>query len=115
VIFLPKWGIVAGAIGTNLAYAVWVPGHLVILRDQLGLPLRPIVLDFVRAALAAGVACLPLLVFGTDPGLVVLVLGCAVACVVYAVALRLMGGISAADIGRMREIAGRRIAWVAPR
>jgi hypothetical protein len=92
-----------------------VPGHLLILRDRLNLPLRPIVLDFVRAALAAGVACLPLLVLGADPGLVVLVLGCGLACLVYAVALRLMGGLSAADIDRMREIAGRRIAWVNPR
>jgi O-antigen/teichoic acid export membrane protein len=114
-IFLPKWGIVAGAIGTDLAYAVWVPGHLLILRDQLNLPLRPIVLDFVRAALAAGVACLPLLALGTDPSVVVLVLGCAIACLVYAVSLRLMGGLSAADTHRMREIAGRRIAWMAPR
>jgi hypothetical protein len=69
----------------------------------------------VRAALAAGVACLPLLALGTDPGVVILVAGCAIACVVYAVALRLMGGIAAADIDRMREIAGRRIAWVRPR
>jgi hypothetical protein len=46
---------------------------------------------------------------------VILVAGCAIACVVYAVALRLMGGVSAADIDRMREIAGRRIAWMNPR
>jgi O-antigen/teichoic acid export membrane protein len=114
-IFLPKIGIVGGAIGTDLAYAVWVPGHLVILKRMLDLPLRPIALDFVRAALAAGVACLPLLALGTDPGVVVLVLGCAIACVVYAVALRLTGGVGAADIDRMREIVGRRIAWVNPR
>jgi O-antigen/teichoic acid export membrane protein len=114
-IFLPKIGIVGGAIGTDLAYAVWVPGHLVILKRMLDLPLRPIALDFVRAALAAGVACLPLLALGTDPGVVVLVLGCAIACLVYAVTLRLTGGIGAADIDRMREIIGRRIAWVNPR
>jgi O-antigen/teichoic acid export membrane protein len=115
LIFLPKMGIVAGAIGTDLAYAIWVPAHFVILRRLLDLPLRPIALDFVRAALAAGVACLPLLALGTDPGLVVLVLGCAIACAVYAVVLRLTGGLGAADIDRMREILGRRIAWVNPR
>ena len=114
-IFLPKLGIVAGAIGTNLAYLIWVPAHLVILRQLLDVPLGPIVLDFVRAALAAGVACLPLVALSTDPGLLVLVLGCAIACVVYAVALRLMGGVSAADIDSMRSIVGRRVAWVAPR
>jgi O-antigen/teichoic acid export membrane protein len=114
-IFLPKIGIVGGAIGTDLAYAVWVPGHFVILKRMLDLPLRPIALDFVRAALAAGVACLPLLALGTDPGPGILVLGCAIACVVYAVALRLTGGVGAADIDRMREILGRRFAWVNPR
>lgn len=115
LIFLSQMGIVAGAIGTDLAYAIWVPAHLLILRRMLDVSLRPIVLDFARAALAAGVACLPLLALGTAPGLVVLVLGCAIAGVVYAVSVRLMGGIGAADIERMREIAGRRIAWVAPR
>jgi O-antigen/teichoic acid export membrane protein len=114
-IFLPKWGIVAGAIGNDLAYLIWVPAHLVILRDLLDVPLRPFVLDFVRAALAAGVACLPLVALGTDPGVIVLVLGCALACVVYVAAIRLIGGLSAADIDRMREILGRRVAWVAPR
>jgi O-antigen/teichoic acid export membrane protein len=114
-IFLSKMGIVAGAIGTDLAYAIWVPAHLLILRRMLDLPIRPIALDFVRAALAAGVACLPLLALGADPGVAVLVLGCAIACVVYAVALRLTGGVGAADIDRMREIVGRRIAWVNPR
>jgi O-antigen/teichoic acid export membrane protein len=115
VIFLPRIGIVAGAIGTDLAYAIWMPAHLVILRQLLDLSLRPIALDFVRAAFGAGVACLPLLALGTDPGLAILVLGCVIACVVYAVVLRLTGGVGSADIERMREILGRRIAWVAPR
>jgi O-antigen/teichoic acid export membrane protein len=115
VIFLPRIGIVAGAIGTDLAYAIWMPAHLLILRQLLDLSLRPIALDFLRAAFGAGVACLPLLALGTDPGLVVLVLGCVIACVVYSVVLRLTGGVASADIERMREIVGRRIAWVAPR
>ena len=115
IIFLSKMGIVAGAIGTDLAYAIWVPAHLLILRQLLDLSPRPIALGFVRAALAAGVACLPLLALGTDPSVAVLVAGCALAAVVYAVALRLTGGIGAADIDRMREIAGRRFAWVNPR
>jgi O-antigen/teichoic acid export membrane protein len=115
LIFLSKIGIVAGAIGTDLAYAIWVPAHLVIMRQLLDLPLRPIALDFVRAALAAGIACLPLVALGTDPGVAVLVLGCAIACVVYTVALRLTGGVGTADIDRMREILSRRFAWAAPR
>jgi len=115
VIFLRHIGIVAGAIGTDLAYAIWVPAHVVIVHQLLGVPLRPIALNFVHAALAAGVACLPLLALGADPGLAVLVLGCAIACLVYVVTLRLTGGIGPADIERMREIVGRRIVWIAPR
>jgi O-antigen/teichoic acid export membrane protein len=114
-IFLPRMGIVAGAIGTDLAYAIWVPAHVVIVHQLLGVALRPLVLNFVHAALAAGVACLPLLALGADPGVVILVLGSALACLVYVVTLRLTGGVGPADIERMREIVGRRIGWMAPR
>ena len=41
IILIPKIGIVAGAIGTDVAYAIWVPAHLLILRQLIGLPLGP--------------------------------------------------------------------------
>ena len=115
IILIPKIGIVAGAIGTDVAYAIWVPAHLLILRQLIAMPLKPQWLAFARAIAAAGVACLPLLALGTDPGLVVLVLGVAIACLVYLVALRLSGELSRADIDRMREVISRRFAWAAPR
>jgi O-antigen/teichoic acid export membrane protein len=115
VVLIPEIGIVAGAIGTDVAYAIWVPAHLLILRRLLDLPLLPVVLAFVRASLAAGVACLPLLALGGDPGIPVLVAGGAIACLVYLAVLRLSGELSTADIDRMREVIGRRFAWAAPR
>jgi stage V sporulation protein B len=115
VILIPDIGIVGGAIATDLAYAVWVPAHILILRQLLDVPLRPQVLAFVRAALAAGVACLPLVAFGTDPGLPVLVLGCLVASLVYLIALGLTGELTRADIDRMREVVGRRFPQVLPK
>jgi O-antigen/teichoic acid export membrane protein len=115
LIWIPKIGIVAGAIGTDVAYAIWVPAHLLILRQLIAMPLRPQVLAFARAILAAGVACLPLVALGSDPGLAVIVAGGLIACLVYVATLRLSGELSRADIDRMREVIGRRFAWAAPR
>jgi O-antigen/teichoic acid export membrane protein len=115
IILIPDIGIVAGAIGTDVAYAIWVPAHLLILRQMIGLPLRPQWLAFARAILAAGVACLPLVALGSDPGVGVLVLGGAIACLVYVAALRLTGELRRADVDRMREVLSRRFPWAAPR
>jgi O-antigen/teichoic acid export membrane protein len=115
IVLIPEIGIVGGAIATDLAYAVWVPAHILILRQLLDISLRPQVLAFVRATVAAGIACLPLVALGGDPGIPVLVLGCLIASLVYLVALRLTGELTAADIDRMREIVGRRFPRVLPR
>lgn len=115
LILIPDIGIVGGAIGTDVAYAIWVPAHLLIIRRLLGIQLRPQWLAFARAIIAAGVACLPLVALGSDPSIPVLVLGCAIACLVYVVALRLTGELTRADIDRMREVLSRRFAWAAPR
>lgn len=111
VILIPEIGIVGGAIGNDVAYLIWVPGHLLILRQLVGMPLRPQMLAFTRAAIGAGIACLPLLALGTDPGIVVLVLGGALACVVYLAALRLTGEIARSDIDFLRGLLARRFAW----
>jgi O-antigen/teichoic acid export membrane protein len=111
VALLPDLGIVAGAIGNDVAYAIWVPGHMWILHRLLGLDLRPQVLVILRATVAAAVAAVPLLLIGTDVGIVVLVLGVALACAVYLVALRLIGELARDDIDFLRGLAARRFAW----
>ncbi len=111
VVLIPDIGIVGGAIGNDVAYLIWVPGHLLILRRLVGLPLRPQALAFARALIAAGIACVPLLLLGTDPGFVVLVLGGAVACLVYLAALRLTGEIARSDVDFLRGLLARRFAW----
>ena len=116
VIFLSKMGIVAGAIGTDLAYAIWVPAHLLILRRLLGpaaAPDRPRLPPRGprrrRRLPAAGRAWAPI---QASP------CWCSAArspasCTRPFCGSR--GRIGPADIGRMREIVGRRIAWVSPR
>jgi O-antigen/teichoic acid export membrane protein len=111
VVLLPKIGIVAGAISNDVAYAIWVPGHMWILHRLLGLDLRPQVLVLVRATVAAAIAAVPLLLIGTDIGIVVLVLGGALACAVYLVALRLIGELGREDIDFLRGLLARRFAW----
>ena len=111
VLLLPEIGIVAGAIGKDVAYAIWVPGHLVILHRVLGMPLRPHWLALARAIVAAAVASLPLLAIGTDVGVVVLILGAAVACVVYVAALGVTGELSRSDVAFLRGLLARQFAW----
>ena len=66
VVLIPRVGIVGGAIGTDVAYALYVPAHLWICKRLLGLELRPVALAFVRSALAAGTMAAVLALFGTD-------------------------------------------------
>jgi len=66
VILIPRIGIVAGAIGTDLALAVYVPAHLWICVRATGLDLRPLVLALVRSLVAAAVMAGVLLAFGTS-------------------------------------------------
>jgi len=111
LLLLPRIGIVGGAIGNDVAYAIWVPGHMWILHRMLGLELRPQVLVIVRATAAAAVAAVPLLLIGSDIGIPVLVLGVALSCALYLVALRLIGEFARDDIDFLRSLAARRFAW----
>ena len=66
VILIPRIGIVAGAIGTDLAIAVYVPAHLWICARAVGLELRPIGLALVRSLAAATAMAGVLLLAGTS-------------------------------------------------
>jgi O-antigen/teichoic acid export membrane protein len=53
IVYIPKIGIVAGAIGTSAAYAIYVPAHLRICAQLLPLKLRPLASTLLRCTLAA--------------------------------------------------------------
>src|SRR3954453_20657884 len=65
VALLKRIGIIAAAIGTDVAYALYVGAHLRLCQDVAGLRLRPLVAPFVGSLAAAGGMALVLLVFGT--------------------------------------------------
>jgi O-antigen/teichoic acid export membrane protein len=65
-ILIPEIGIVGGAIGTNVAFFIFVTGHLLISRQVIGLRLRPLAGTLARTALAAGAMAAVLFAFGTS-------------------------------------------------
>jgi O-antigen/teichoic acid export membrane protein len=84
VILIPKIGIVAGAIGTDVAFLFFVLGHVVIIRRLIDLPLRPLGLTLARAALAALAMAAVLFAFGTGKlGAAELVVGAVLALATY--------------------------------
>lgn len=65
VILIPKIGIIAGAIGTGVAFAFYVPAHLWIVNRALDLDLRRLGLTMLRALLAGVALAGCLAAFGT--------------------------------------------------
>lgn len=66
IILIPRIGIVGGAIGTDVAYAVYVGVHLWICRDYIGMRLTPTMLSLGRTLLAATAMAGILFALGTD-------------------------------------------------
>jgi O-antigen/teichoic acid export membrane protein len=98
---LSEIGIVAGAIGTNVAYTLYVAAHVWILRRLLDLRLRPLVPTFARAALGVAAMSGVLLLFGTsDVGVPALIAGTVLGIAVYAAVLIALREISPAEARR---------------
>jgi O-antigen/teichoic acid export membrane protein len=66
LVLLPWIGVVGAAIGTAVAYALYVPAHFVVCRRELGLSTRPLAATLARAFLAAVAMGAVLFTIGTD-------------------------------------------------
>ncbi|HXC24143.1 MAG TPA: oligosaccharide flippase family protein [Solirubrobacteraceae bacterium] len=66
VILIPRIGIIAGAIGSDVGYAIYVPAHLWVCRRSLEVKLQPLTAVLARALLAAGAMCGVLALAGTS-------------------------------------------------
>ncbi|HLB18956.1 MAG TPA: oligosaccharide flippase family protein [Gaiellaceae bacterium] len=62
---LRQIGVVAAAIGTSVAYSVYVAGHFQICRRMIDIPLRPLLVTFARSMAAAGAMAGVLFLVGT--------------------------------------------------
>jgi O-antigen/teichoic acid export membrane protein len=65
VVLIPKIGILGGAYGTDVAFAVYVAGHLWVCRQMIDLPLRPMAVSVGRSLFAAAVMAGLLVLLGT--------------------------------------------------
>jgi stage V sporulation protein B len=109
VTLIPRIGIVAGAIGTDLALLVYVPAHLWICARATGLDLRPLGLALVRSLVAAAAMAGVLFAFGTsDLSVLDWLLGGSASVVVYLAALFVLRELT---VGELREVR----AWVSGR
>ncbi len=93
VALLEQLGIVAAAIGTDVAYVIYVAAHLHLCRDLAGLRLRPLVPPLVGSMSAALVMGLVLLAFGTGADLAIplVVIGGALGTAAYVAVLLVTG------------------------
>ena len=104
LIFLSKWGIVAGAVGTDIAYTLYVGAHLWICKRLLGLDLGPLWASLARVLAAAAGMSGVLAAFGTgDLSLLVLLAGAVVGTAAYAVLLVAFREISVAELAAARD------------
>jgi O-antigen/teichoic acid export membrane protein len=93
---LKPLGIIAGAIGTSVAYTIYVGAHLRLCRQLAGLQLRPLVPPLAGSLLGAVVMGLVLLAFGTgaDVPIPLVIVGGALGTVAYALVLVATGQIT---------------------
>jgi lipopolysaccharide exporter len=102
VALLEEWGIVAAAVGMDVAYAIYVGAHLRICRELVGLRLRPLAAALAGSLAAAGAMALVLLPFGTSEVAIPLVLlGGALGVAVYVLGLLLTRQVSRAELAAL--------------
>jgi len=108
VALIPRIGVVAGAIGTGAAYAVYVPAHLRLCHRFLRLDLRALAATFARSLLAGGGLAAGLALWGTsDLSLLQWVGGTTTGLVAYLGLLALTRELTAADVSALRARFGR--------
>jgi O-antigen/teichoic acid export membrane protein len=66
LVLLPNIGVVGGAVGTDVAFTLYVAGHLWVCKQLLDFSLAPLAATIVRSLLAAAVMAAVLAVFGTS-------------------------------------------------
>lgn len=114
VILIPRIGIVAGAIGSDVGYAIYVPAHLWICRDRLSVDLRPLAGVLARALLAAGAMAGVLALAGTSATLSLWqwLLGATLGPAAFVATLLLAGELTRGELAAAwRRVRTRGSAW----
>jgi O-antigen/teichoic acid export membrane protein len=113
VVLIPKIGIIAGAIGTSVAYAVYVPAHFRICRSMLDLPVAPLLRTVGRSVLAAGAMAGVMAAFGTsDLGWTAWVGGLLAGAMMFLVVIVTSGEVRLAEFAAARRLLLRSVAGI---
>ena len=101
---LSEIGIVAGAIGTDVAYTLYIAAHLWICKRLIGTQLRPLARTFLAVLFAIACMGAVLFAFGTDEVSVpLLVIGGTLGLAVYVGALLVTREVTPADLSAFRR------------
>jgi O-antigen/teichoic acid export membrane protein len=108
LVLVQRIGIVAGAIGTDVAYIAYVFGHLWLCRREAGLSLRRLTATALRCLLAAAVMAGSLVLWGTKSvSIPLLILGGGCGLAIYGLMLLATREVTGAEIvGLYRSLAG---------
>jgi O-antigen/teichoic acid export membrane protein len=99
LILIPRIGVIGGAVGSDIAYAIYVLAQFGFCVSTLGLRIRPHLITLVRCAVACAPAALVLVAFGTSTvSAVDVVLGALACLAVYGVALVALREVTRADL-----------------
>jgi O-antigen/teichoic acid export membrane protein len=99
VVLLPRIGVVGGAIGTDVAYALYIAGHFWIVKQILDVPLLPVVVTSIRClAAAAAMAGAMALVGTSDLSWSQWVTGSIAGLIAYVLVLTVTGELSRSDV-----------------
>jgi O-antigen/teichoic acid export membrane protein len=109
VILIPKIGVIAGAVSSDVAYILYVSAHFVICARKFQLKLGRLAMTFVRGMLAAAAASGALAAFGTAAHLSPLswIGGALAAGAAFAAVLVATREVSVGDLASVRRLARR--------
>jgi O-antigen/teichoic acid export membrane protein len=110
LVLIPRIGIVGGAIGTDVAFSLYVAAHLWIANDMIPIGLRSLVPTVVRSILGGVAAAAVLLALGTssiDAG--EWIAGAVLAPAAFAATVLATGEFSRSELGAARRSAGARL------
>jgi len=108
IILIPRIGILGAAVGTDVAYALYVGSHLWLAHRHLGLPLRPLVATAARSLVAAAAMAGVLALFGTaELSALEWILGSLAGSVVFVGVLVATRALSMRDVRFLRTLPSR--------
>jgi O-antigen/teichoic acid export membrane protein len=109
-ILIPKIGVLGGAIGTDVAFGLYVLAHLGVCRDLLGFSLERLLTTLARCLAAAGVMTAVLALFGTSSlSPLAAAAGTLAGVGSYVAVLVVSGELSRTELGSLRRGATRRL------